>query len=77
MININFYNGEYFNAKDSQLFCPQSVETEFDFLVGYYKYKIKIEKCGENFKTMTFLVSPELGTVFLSAFFYDKKLQDL
>ena len=67
-----FYNGEYFNAKDSQLFLSTKRETEFDFLVGYYKYKIKIEKCGENFKTTTFLVSPELGTVFLSTFFYDK-----
>ena len=67
-----FHDGEYFNVKDSQLFLSTKRETEFNFLIGFYEYKIKIEKYGENFKTMIFLISPELGTIFLSAFYYDK-----
>ena len=73
-INDKYYlhDGEYFNVKDSQLFLSTKRETEFNFLIGFYEYKIKIEKYGENFKTMIFLISPELGTIFLSAFYYDK-----
>ena len=73
-INDKYYlhDGEYFNVKDSQLFLSTKRETEFNFLIGFYEYRIKIEKYGENFKTMIFLISPELGTVFLSAFYYDK-----
>lgn len=75
VISDKYYckKGEYYDYKDSNLYFSTKREMEFKYSIGAAEYSIQIKKEGENYKTSVYLISPELGAVFLSAFFYDKQ----